>query len=140
MATHFAEFMDFVMDECKRQILLISQVFQPDLDALTKFINKVFEESIADYLSFILKSAKELGTTKIYLHTLASAVYCCTQFIDFLKKNPHTRVNTDNIKNSAISIFKVYTEKYLSLEIENSQKQYMELIEKWNKKVFNYVV
>jgi recyclin-1 len=135
LANEFAEFMEFTISSCQRQIEIIAQVFVPELDAMTTFVNKVFEESIGEYLEFVLKFAKESGSEKVYLHTLASSVYCCTQFLDYLNKNGQVDVNTELIKKSVIKILKQYTDKYINLEVEVLQKQLIADVQEWDKMV-----
>lgn len=135
LAIEFAEFMDQRLKSCRTQVSIISQVFVPEIEAMTIFANKVFEESIGDYLIFVLKVSKEKETSLIYLHTLASTVYCCTQFLDFLKTNGQVDVNTKEIKESIISILKPYTEKYIGLELDNIQKKMMIEVQQWDKNV-----
>jgi recyclin-1 len=52
--------MDHIINQCREQIEIIAHVFVPELDAMTVFVNKVFEESISDYLSLVLKEMSEV--------------------------------------------------------------------------------
>ena len=75
LADEFAEFMDYMLNNCKKQAELVSKVFVPEVDALTLFVNKVFEDSISEYLSAVLSASKAREGVGIYLHTLATSVY-----------------------------------------------------------------
>ena len=52
-ADEYAKFMDRLLLDCKLQVNIIAQVFPVETDTLTKFVNKVFSDSIADYLGGI---------------------------------------------------------------------------------------
>lgn len=135
LANEFAEYMDLIISSSKDQINIISKVFVPELGSMTTFVNKVFDESIGDYLECVLRVAKERETSIVYLHTLASAVYCCTQFLDFLKGNGKVEVDTSTIKAGVIKILKPYCEKYIALEVDIMSKKLTAEVQVWDKSV-----
>ena len=140
LANDFASFMDYTLTQCKTQIDLVAQIFPPEMDAMTSFVNRVFEECLSDYLNAVLRAAKERESVKYYLHTLASVVYCCSQFMDFLRKNGKVSVNIEGLKKNTVDILKPYTEKYLPVEIELMNKRISVVVEKWSKRVICFRV
>ncbi|KAJ3190861.1 F-box protein: endocytic membrane traffic, recycling ReCYcling 1, partial [Dinochytrium kinnereticum] len=62
LADEFAKFMDHLLTSCKEQAGVVAKVFEPEMDAMTAFVNKVFEDSIAEYLTAVLATAKERET------------------------------------------------------------------------------
>lgn len=109
-----------MLTNCKRQAELVSQVFVPQVDALTLFVNKVFEDSISEYLSAVLLAAKGREGLGIYLHTLATSVYCCTQFLDFISNNPYNvKVDISKLRLSISSIFAPHTNDYMTQELKH---------------------
>ncbi|KAJ3270288.1 F-box protein: endocytic membrane traffic, recycling ReCYcling 1 [Terramyces sp. JEL0728] len=131
-ADEFAKFMDHTLANCKIQADLISQVFDPSINALTLFINKVFEDSISEYLTSLLVAAKSREGLGIYLHTLATSVYCCSQFVDFIAKTNKEKVDATNIKKNINDIFSPYVNTYLDQELEHLKKNFKNQLEKWD--------
>jgi recyclin-1 len=124
LADEFASFMDHMLNNCKRQAELVSQVFVPNVDALTNFVNRVFEDSISEYLSAVLLAAKGREGLGIYLHTLATSVYCCTQFLDYIANNPYNvKVNITKLRSSIQSIFAAHTDDYMAKELKHLENR-----------------
>ncbi|KAJ3108484.1 F-box protein: endocytic membrane traffic, recycling ReCYcling 1 [Phlyctochytrium planicorne] len=133
LADEFAKFMDHLLTRCKEQASVVGKVFEPEMDAMTSFINKVFEDSITEYLSAVLVAAKERETNGIYLHTLATAVHCCTQFLEYIAAAEEgVRVQTEKVKEAITVLFKSYTDKYLELELKHLGKRFDNELKKWN--------
>ena len=136
LADEFAKYMDHMLNNCKKQAELVAQVFVPEVDALTLFVNKVFEDSIAEYLSAVLKASKAREGLGIYLHTLATSVYCCTQFLDYIANNPYkVKVDSLKLKDAIAIIFRPYTDDYMNKELEHMKKRIDAELEKWNTRV-----
>ncbi|KAJ3220816.1 F-box protein: endocytic membrane traffic, recycling ReCYcling 1 [Clydaea vesicula] len=140
LADDFAKFIEHLLSNCRKQISIISQVFPAEMDALTLFVNKVFDDSIAEYLNAVLITAREREGVNMYLHTLASSIHSCLQFIDFLGKNKEVPVNTEVIKDNMSAIFKKYTERYIATEIEYLESRYKTEMDKWNKSKENMML
>jgi recyclin-1 len=105
----FAKYMDHVLKNCQKQVEIVSQVFVPEIDAMTLFINKVFEDSISEYLSAILAAAKSREDLYVYLNTLASSIYASIQFVEIIGKNAfHVKINAEPIKDRIKDIFSPY--------------------------------
>ncbi|KAJ3117973.1 F-box protein: endocytic membrane traffic, recycling ReCYcling 1 [Phlyctochytrium bullatum] len=133
LADDFAKFMDQLLTSCKEQAVIVGRVFEPEMDAMTAFVNKVFEDSIAEYLQAVLTTARERETSGIYLHTLATAVHCCTQFLEFIAAaEPGVRVETVKVTQSIITLFKPYTDKYIDLEVKHLGKRFDAELKRWN--------
>ncbi|KAJ3328435.1 F-box protein: endocytic membrane traffic, recycling ReCYcling 1 [Blyttiomyces sp. JEL0837] len=133
LADEFAKFMDHMLVSCRTQAAMVAKVFNPEMDAMTSFVSKVFEDSITEYLTAVLKTAREGEGVGIYLHTLATAVHCCTQFLDYIQNaEPGVTVHTEKIKESIAVIFKPYTEKYMPMELEFLGKKIDTEVAKWN--------
>ncbi|KAI9358642.1 exocyst complex component Sec10-domain-containing protein [Zopfochytrium polystomum] len=132
LADEFAKFMDHMLTNCRKQAAVIAKVFNPEMDAMTSFVTKVFEDSITEYLSAVLKTAKERESSAIYLHTLATAVHCCTQFLDFIRAaEPTVTVHSNRIREAIANIFRPYTQNYMELELEHLQKKIDSELNKW---------
>lgn len=135
LADEFAKFMDHMLSNCKTQAGLVAKVFCPEMDTMTVFVSKVFEDSITEYLTAVVKTAKKSEALGIYLHTLATAVHCCTQFLDFIQiAEPGVTVHTDKIRKNIAAIFKPYAENYMSLELEFLGKKIDFHLQKWKKR------
>ncbi|KAJ2993525.1 F-box protein: endocytic membrane traffic, recycling ReCYcling 1 [Globomyces sp. JEL0801] len=133
LADEFAKFMDHTLSNCKNQAELVSKVFVPDVDAMTIFINKVLEDSISEYLSALLQAAKTREGLGVYLHTIATSVYCCSQFSEYIAKNPfHVDVDIESVKKQINDIFQPYIKTYLDQEMEHLKKKFKLEVEKWD--------
>ena len=135
LADDFAKYMDHMLQNCKKQAELVSKIFVPEVDALTRFVNKVFEDSISEYLSAVLVAAKSKEGLGVYLHTLATSIYCCSQFLDFIANNPYkVAVDVAKLKESITSLFTSYTTDYMTKESEHLKKKIDAELDKWNKR------
>ncbi|KAI8923964.1 exocyst complex component Sec10-domain-containing protein, partial [Entophlyctis helioformis] len=120
LADDFAKFMDYTLGNCQKQAELISKIF-------------VFEDSISEYMSAILSAAKTREHLGIYLHTLATSVYSCMQFVDLIARNPYgVQVDVDVIQSGVRELIKPYTDKYIDQEMEYLSARYKAELEKWN--------
>lgn len=137
LADEFAKFMDHLLTNCKIQTELISKVFVPDVNAMTLLISRVFEDSIAEYLNAVITAAKAREGLAIYLHTLATSTYSCSQFVNFIIKNPFgIKVDPDIIKGQCTNLFLPYLDSFLEQELEYLKKKTHLEIEKWDNRVF----
>ncbi|KAJ3163213.1 F-box protein: endocytic membrane traffic, recycling ReCYcling 1 [Geranomyces michiganensis] len=132
LADDFAKFSDYTLNNCRAQARIIARVFPPEADALTSFVNKVFEDSVAEYLSAVLAAAKEREGVGIYLHTLATGIHCCMQFADYISANDAgVSVQTDKLKASVVALVKPYTKTYMKQELEYMSSKFDNELEKW---------
>ncbi|KAI9001608.1 exocyst complex component Sec10-domain-containing protein [Gaertneriomyces semiglobifer] len=132
LADDFAKFSDYTLNNCREQARLIADVFPPESDALTLFVNKVYEDSVAEYLAAVLKAAKEKEGLGIYLHTLATGIYCCMQFADYISHNDAgVKVNTDAIKQTVVNVCKPYTDTYLKQELSHMKERFETELKKY---------
>ncbi|KAJ3168848.1 F-box protein: endocytic membrane traffic, recycling ReCYcling 1 [Geranomyces variabilis] len=132
LADDFAKFSDYTLNNCRAQARIIAHVFPPEADALTSFVNKVFEDSVAEYLSAVLAAAKEREGVGIYLHTLATGIHCCMQFADYISVNDAAvPVQTDKLKASVVALVKPYTKTYMKQELEYMSSKFENELEKW---------
>ncbi|KAI8851827.1 exocyst complex component Sec10-domain-containing protein [Chytridium lagenaria] len=120
LADAFAKFMDHLLTSCKDQASIVGRVFEPEMDAMTSFVNKVFEDSIAEYLSAMLVTAKERETN---------------EYISVAE--PGVRVQTDKVKQSIIVLFKPNTDKYIDLELKHLTKRFDAELKKWDNRKEN---
>ncbi|KAI9208175.1 exocyst complex component Sec10-domain-containing protein [Polychytrium aggregatum] len=132
LADNFASFMDHLLSNSHEQILVISKVFLPQMDAGTIFITKVFEDSVSEYLNSTLVAARDGESTGIYLHTLAATVHCCSQYVEFISSNAHgVALQTDNLKLAVAAMFKPYAETYINQEIDYMLKAFEGEFMRW---------
>ncbi|KAL2915860.1 F-box protein: endocytic membrane traffic, recycling ReCYcling 1 [Polyrhizophydium stewartii] len=118
LADDFAKFMDHMLANCTKQAELISQIFVPNLNAMTLFVNKVFEDSISEYMSAILAAAKTREN-----------------FIDFISKNAQgVYVDADAARRAMIEIVRPYSDEYIELEMDLLNKRIKTELEKWDKR------
>ncbi|KAJ3328729.1 F-box protein: endocytic membrane traffic, recycling ReCYcling 1, partial [Kappamyces sp. JEL0680] len=133
LADEFAKYMDHMLTNCIQQAKLVSQIFVPDISAMTLFMDKVFEDSISEYLTAVISSAKAKEGQMIYLHTLATAVYCCTQFITLIANNQFkVYVDQDSLRFRINEIFAPYVANFLDLELDQLRKRFKAEIDKWD--------
>ncbi|KAI8917495.1 exocyst complex component Sec10-domain-containing protein [Powellomyces hirtus] len=133
LADDFAKFSDHTLNNCRAQARVIANVFPPESDALTAFVNKVFEDSVAEYLGAVLAAAKEREGTGIYLHTLATGIHCCMQFAEFIANNDAgVPVETDKLKAVVLNITKPYTKTYMKQELDHMKGKFEKELQKWN--------
>ena len=127
---------------CRTQASLVSKIFHPDMDAMTAFVNKVFEDSIAEYLSAVLSTAKERREgSAIYLHTLATAVHCCMQFLEYIQAaDPDVAVHTEKVGLAIKLIFGPYISDYMDIELDYLKKRCDIELSKWNSRVCNMCI
>lgn len=136
LSDEFAKFMDHQLANCRVQIEIVSKVFVPSVDAMTYFINKVFEDSISEYLSTILAAAKQREDLYVYLVTLASAIYSAMQFVEHIVNNSlKVKVVPGLVKERIKDIFITYTDAYLENEMTYIRKKFKTEIEKWDNRV-----
>lgn len=106
---HFCTYFLDMLKNCQRQVEIVSKVFVPDVNAMTLFINKVFEDSISEYLSAILAAAKNREDLYVYLNTLASSIYASTQFLSLLVNNSfNVSIDADPLNKRIRDIFSLY--------------------------------
>ncbi|KAJ3413198.1 F-box protein: endocytic membrane traffic, recycling ReCYcling 1 [Chytridiales sp. JEL 0842] len=133
LADEFAKFMDHTLTSCRTQATLVGKVFNPEMDAMTAFVSKVFEDSINEYLAAVLKTAKEREGVGIYLHTLATSVHCCIQFLEYISTaEMGVAVHTEKIKESIAAVFKPFTDGYMQMELDFMSKKFDTELAKWN--------
>lgn len=136
LADEFAKYTDHMLTNCLIQAELVSRVFVPDVHAMTLFMDKVFEDSISEYLSALVAAAKAREGLSIYLHTLATSVYCLSQFISHIGNNPHNVfVDQESLKARINEIFLPYTKTYLELELKQLREKFKAETDKWDKRV-----
>ena len=135
LADEFAKYMDHILTNCMTQAALISQVFVPTLQAMTVFLEKVFEDCIQEYLTALITSSKSREDLVVYLHTLASSIYSSTQLINLLAANTyHVEINVEKLRKRVKEMVSGYLPTYLDLELEHLRKRYKLEIEKWDKR------
>ncbi|KAI9088185.1 exocyst complex component Sec10-domain-containing protein [Phlyctochytrium arcticum] len=136
LADDFAKFSDYTLNNCREQARLIGQVFPTECDALTIFVNKVFEDSVAEYLAAVLAAAQDHAGLGIYLHTLASAIHCCMQFAEYISSNDAgVPVQTEKLKDMVLVIVNPFTGTYMRREMEYLQGRFKRELEKWGNRV-----
>ncbi|KAJ3128277.1 F-box protein: endocytic membrane traffic, recycling ReCYcling 1 [Nowakowskiella sp. JEL0407] len=128
----FAKFMDYTLANLNKQAEIISQVFPPETDALTVFVNKVFEDSIAEYVNAIIVCSRDREGQAIFLHTLAVCVHCCSQLVSIIGEGHGVKVDSQVLKDTVASLFRPYTAKYIESEIQYAKKKFAEEIDRWN--------
>jgi hypothetical protein len=70
------------------------------------------------------------------LHTLATSVYSCSQFVQFIIKNPYgIVVNPLQLKTLVSNLFSPFLDSFLEQELEHLRKRTKLEIEKWDKRV-----
>jgi recyclin-1 len=137
LSDQFAKYMDHLLTNCQHQVELVSKIFVPQVEAMTLFVNKVFEDSISEYLSSILGSAKAREDLIVFLQTLATSAYCCSQFVQFIVKNPfNVVVNAERVKAAMVDIFQPYSSKYLDDEMGYLKVVFDQEFEKFTGRVF----
>ncbi|KAH6570887.1 hypothetical protein BASA60_007494 [Batrachochytrium salamandrivorans] len=135
LADDFAKFMDYTLHNCRKQAELIARIFMPQLNAMTLFVNKVFEDSISEYMTAILMAAKSRENLGIYLHTLATSIYSCTQFIYYVSNDTSgMAVDVDVSKSVMKDIVGPYVNKYIDQEMEHLNKRFTTELDKWDNK------
>ncbi|KAI8622733.1 exocyst complex component Sec10-domain-containing protein [Chytriomyces sp. MP71] len=136
LADDFASFIDHTLASCTTQSSTIAQVFTvPEMDAMTTFVSRVFEESISEYLVAVLTAAREGEGVAIYLHTLATSVHCCSQFLELVGvADARVKVDTERIRGAMRGIFWKDWEKYVGVEMEHLARRMDAELKKWNKR------
>ncbi|KAJ3080943.1 F-box protein: endocytic membrane traffic, recycling ReCYcling 1 [Rhizoclosmatium hyalinum] len=133
LADDFALFIDHTLESCSTQATVVGQVFNPAMDAMTIFVSKVFEDSIAEYLVAVLTVARDGEGIAIYLHTLATSVHACDQFLGFISTaDARVTVKTDLIRDAMRKIFAKDWEKYMIIEMDHLVKRMDAELKKWN--------
>ena len=133
LSDEFAKYMDHMLNNCKKQLEIVSHVFIPEMQAMTLFVNKVFEDSISEYLSSIIAAAKKREDLIVYLHTVASSIYTCFQFVDYLaQNNMNVSIDVEPVKDSIRDIFSAYFTSYIDDELKYLRKRYKSEIDKWD--------
>ena len=134
LSEDFATFMKHMLGSCKTQSEIIYKVFPPQMNVAYHFIHRLFEESIADYLSAVLEQAKKQDT-QTYIHTLATAIFHCTQFLEFLFLKDDMPPEFDKIRDTVSEICAPYAEGYIELEMEQLRFSYKGESDRWTIKV-----
>ncbi|KAI9337924.1 exocyst complex component Sec10-domain-containing protein [Obelidium mucronatum] len=133
LADDFAQFIDHTLASCTTQATVVGQVFSPAMDAMTTFVARVFEDSIAEYLISVLTVARDGEGVAIYLHTLATSVHSCDQFLGFISTaDAKVNVKTDLIRDAMRKIFARDWEKYVTVEMDHLGKRIENELKKWN--------
>ncbi|RKO83940.1 exocyst complex component Sec10-domain-containing protein [Blyttiomyces helicus] len=137
LADDFAKFTDHMLVNCRRQADIIEKVFLPSMNAMTLFVNKVFEDSIAEYLTAVLVAAHDREGLGIYLHTLATSVHCCTQFVEYISGAGAAGggMSVEALKENIGAIFRPYASRYIKEELEYTNGRFKTELEKWANRV-----
>ncbi|KAI8814074.1 exocyst complex component Sec10-domain-containing protein [Cladochytrium replicatum] len=143
LSDEFAMFTDHTLSNSRKQAEIIVQVFPSEMDVVTQFLARVFEESISEYVNSVLVCARNREVVQIFLHTLASCVHCCAQFVDLMGRPVEfstdgderiipVPLDTDKLKAMVANIFRPQAETYIDLEIQHLRKKFTDDIERWN--------
>ncbi|KAJ3062077.1 F-box protein: endocytic membrane traffic, recycling ReCYcling 1, partial [Podochytrium sp. JEL0797] len=133
LADDFAQFMDHTLASCTLQSTIVAQVFHPQMDAMTTFVSKVFDDSISEYLVAVLTVARDGEGVAIYLHTLATSVHSCNQFLGFVAAaDARVVVRTEFIREAMKRIFKRDWDAYMDVEMDYLGKKVESELRKWN--------
>ncbi|KAJ3026183.1 UNVERIFIED_CONTAM: F-box protein: endocytic membrane traffic, recycling ReCYcling 1 [Siphonaria sp. JEL0065] len=133
LADDFAQFIDHTLVSCTTQATIVGQVFNSNMDAMTTFVSKVFEDSIAEYLIAVLTAARDGEGVAIYLHTLATSVHSCDQFLGFISTaDAKVNVRTELIRDAMRRIFAKDWDGYVTVEMDYLGKRIENELKKWN--------
>lgn len=131
-AHDFEEYIVNIRNVCQEQCKLSSLVFLPQMNAMTLFASKIFEDSVLECLNIVLARSKSSDTIEGFLDTFAIVLMNVEKLIEFLQEN-HT--NTDSIKQSVVRLVELYTEKYIQWELDTMKSKFNLELSKWNAEV-----
>lgn len=83
LASLFRDFMEKILETLHRQSDQIDEVFPAGVPTLVLFVNRLFQESILEYLEKTLTAAHKLEVG-LYVETLATCVKECTLVLEFI--------------------------------------------------------
>lgn len=124
--------MERLLTNVKTQTDIITKVFPPETQALSVYIQFIFQASISDYLSAVLQNARS-GDPVAYLNTLTTAVTYCTQFLDEIDSQLEDKSiwNKDDVWTSVKGTFEPYYAGYLEAELKAQRERCERELTRW---------
>jgi recyclin-1 len=131
LAEEFVIYMDKLLKNCREQRECVFLIFDPKVDVMTVFVKKIINEFISEYLDAVLNATKSRESIPMHLHTVATAVHCCSQFINYLNESNFS-IDKQLLINQVIDLFQPHLAEYKDLETKSLAKEYKEIIHKWD--------
>ncbi|ORX48483.1 hypothetical protein DM01DRAFT_1376693 [Hesseltinella vesiculosa] len=130
----FQSFVATLDEEIRQQATLIHQVFPSQADVFYQFVDRVFEDVLAEYLTQLFAMAHEKGS-KIYLQTVALSLTSMSQLLDsMIDTSLPAHLDQERATNLLFKVLLPFIDDYL-YEEETNINQACELgIERWKVK------
>jgi recyclin-1 len=129
----FQKFMQQWLENIKEQASIIAEVFPPETNALSHFVEAIFQASVQDYISSVLAEANKRDKVT-YLNTLATAVNTCHEFLAFLggMDGDEGKHDFDAVLSLIADTFQPYFGTYISEELESLEHIYTTELGRWD--------
>ncbi|KAI8086885.1 exocyst complex component Sec10-like protein [Gilbertella persicaria] len=136
--TPFKKFMMLVADELSQQSSIVLQVFPEKMDAFYMFVDRVFEDVIAEFVSQLLGIAMQTNA-HLYLRTMSAVLTATEKVIKVLTSEDLPKpIERDRGVNLLFKLFLPFLDDYLYEEAQYAEKITKKYIEEWsNRSAFN---
>ncbi|KAI8380478.1 exocyst complex component Sec10-like protein [Choanephora cucurbitarum] len=136
--TPFKKFMTLVSEELKQQSFIILDVFPQEMDAFYMFVDRVFEDVIAEFVSQLLGIAMQIDSHR-YLRTMSTVLSSTEKMIKVLTSDEISKpIQHDRGINLLFKLFLPFLDDYLFEESHYAERITKKYIEEWNNRsLFN---
>ncbi|KAI9487451.1 MAG: exocyst complex component Sec10-like protein [Benjaminiella poitrasii] len=131
--TPFKKLMHLITDELKQQSVVVAEVFPDMMDAFYTFVDRVFEDVVAEFVGHMLNRAIGIST-QLYLHTMSSVLNSSKKVVDVLMNNSELpkRIERDRGINLLFKLMLPFLDDYLYEESNYAEMITRKYIEEWN--------
>ncbi|KAI7906714.1 exocyst complex component Sec10-like protein [Cokeromyces recurvatus] len=134
--TPFKKLMLLITDELKQQSSVVAEVFPTKMDVFYIFVDRVFEDVIAEFVSQLLNRAIS-KSTHLYLITMSNVLNLSKNMIDIFTNNSDSpsKIETDRGINLLFKLLLPFLDDYLYEESNYAEMTTKKYIEEWNNRV-----
>ncbi|KAG1151452.1 hypothetical protein G6F37_003438 [Rhizopus arrhizus] len=131
--TPFKKLMLLLTDDLKEQSNLISEIFPSKMDVFYLFVDRVFEDVVAEFVAHLLGKAIQMDV-KVYLKTMSIVLDSTRKVIDVLTKDESLpeKIEKDRGVNLLFKLFLPFLDDYLYEESQYAERVTRRHIEEWN--------
>ncbi|RKP02295.1 hypothetical protein CXG81DRAFT_10968 [Caulochytrium protostelioides] len=138
LSDQFVAHMSRLEAMCVQDLQMMAVIFVPQVNAGTKFITKVMDDAVSDYLEVTLRQAQQSENTEVFLHTTAACIHACSTFLEAVIHAVPDRppgvpgaVRVDSIKRNLHGMLLPFIAEHLTLEINYLLQRYDRVIKAW---------
>ncbi|KAG0240602.1 F-box protein: endocytic membrane traffic, recycling ReCYcling 1 [Actinomortierella wolfii] len=129
-------FMQYIEMEVQKQAILINDVFPEEADVLYSFVERVFEDVIAEYCSQLFDECS-MQDKLLYLKSVPTAYRHLERLVNMLVTMEPIHIPRYRIDKLFDRVFAPWLEKYLKNELDWVQKSCKDQIDKYERQAIS---